>query len=361
MSCLDVMFHQGFGAHCLPTSSAAAAAAAYKAAYYHRHHQHHQQLQQKKLGAYSRMQQDSVEQQCPGARQLCGGGGRPSGEQDVQLALESSGLGGSGKDSQPAEAEYLSSRCVLFTYFHGNIGDVVDEHFSRALSQLSSFTGEAKATRSTPIHISGSPGLWKGRKDSVPLPEGQCGSLSSPLWGGSYPSQSSSCLSVHPDFSPSSAAFHIPDAPLWNGHTLPQPSQAPLPDAWAYSLGPQTSGSYPHVHDVYPHTHPHMHHRHPHPVLHPHPSHGPGVDPRFSPLLLPGVKTSGPHSPRLTTHSSRQSSQSPGIHIDVKTEVEQASSHASTLTPLVWPTAHHTSLDSYESGPDQEKVKAVWF
>lgn len=43
MSCLDVMYHQSYGAHhYLPATSAAAAAAAYKAAYYH----HHQQQQQ---------------------------------------------------------------------------------------------------------------------------------------------------------------------------------------------------------------------------------------------------------------------------------------------------------------------------
>uniref|UniRef100_A0AAY4E182 Uncharacterized protein n=1 Tax=Denticeps clupeoides TaxID=299321 RepID=A0AAY4E182_9TELE len=44
-------------------------------------------------------------------------------------------------------AEYISSRCVLFTYFQGSIGDVVDEHFSRALSQPSAFTGETKPAR----------------------------------------------------------------------------------------------------------------------------------------------------------------------------------------------------------------------
>ncbi|KAL0165005.1 hypothetical protein M9458_040758, partial [Cirrhinus mrigala] len=39
----------------------------------------------------------------------------------------------------PPEAEYISSRCVLFTYFQGDISSVVDEHFSRALSQSSSY------------------------------------------------------------------------------------------------------------------------------------------------------------------------------------------------------------------------------
>lgn len=63
--------------------------------------------------------------------------------------------------SQPAEAEYLSSRCVLFTYFQGDIGDVVDEHFSRALSQSSTFSGETKPIRTT--QPSASANLWKGR------------------------------------------------------------------------------------------------------------------------------------------------------------------------------------------------------
>ncbi|XP_048830519.1 transcription cofactor vestigial-like protein 2b isoform X2 [Brienomyrus brachyistius] len=40
------------------------------------------------------------------------------------------------------EAEYLSSRCVLFTYYHGDISSVVDEHFSRALSAY--MEGESK-------------------------------------------------------------------------------------------------------------------------------------------------------------------------------------------------------------------------
>lgn len=68
------------------------------------------------------------------------------------------------KDStQPAEAEYLSSRCVLFTYFRGEIGDVVDEHFSRALSQSSSFNNETKPIRVTQPSPSTSSGLWKGK------------------------------------------------------------------------------------------------------------------------------------------------------------------------------------------------------
>lgn len=64
---------------------------------------------------------------------------------------------------QPAEMEYLNSRCVLFTYFQGDIGSVVDEHFSRALSQASSFNPETALTKSK----AGLSPLWRGKKGEV--------------------------------------------------------------------------------------------------------------------------------------------------------------------------------------------------
>lgn len=66
-------------------------------------------------------------------------------------------------NTPPAEAEYLSSRCVLFTYFQGDIGDVVDEHFSRALSQPSSFSVESKPIRVTEVTSTATNNLWKGK------------------------------------------------------------------------------------------------------------------------------------------------------------------------------------------------------
>lgn len=70
----------------------------------------------------------------------------------------------SPEKERPPEAEYISSRCVLFTYFQGDISAVVDEHFSRALSQPSSFSlGSAKAARNA--------GSWRGeqpRRGAVP-------------------------------------------------------------------------------------------------------------------------------------------------------------------------------------------------
>lgn len=61
---------------------------------------------------------------------------------------------------QPAEMEYLNSRCVLFTYFQGDIGSVVDEHFSRALSQASSFSSETALSKSK----AGLNPLWRGKR-----------------------------------------------------------------------------------------------------------------------------------------------------------------------------------------------------
>ncbi|XP_051564506.1 transcription cofactor vestigial-like protein 3 isoform X1 [Myxocyprinus asiaticus] len=331
MSCLDVMYHQSYGAHhYLPaTSAAAAAAAAYKAAYYHHHHQQQQQ-QQKKFGAYSRMQ-DSGEFH----KQL--GAVKPRSEPELQSEEEqNSGEEEHCKETQPAEAEYLSSRCVVFTYFRGDIGDVVDEHFSRALSQPSAFTNEAKTSKLP------TGGPWK---DGGSHSEGQCGSISSSLWASGYPSQTSPCVpSSHSDFH-HTPAFHPSDTGLWSNHNLAQtglPPSSMLTDSWHYGLGAQSGAGYPHIHEIYPHMHP----RHPHPHSHAHHvlhhAHSPALDPRFSPLLLPGVRTSC--SPSTCTDG-------------IKTELEPSSIPAPS-----WPASFHGSVDIYDTALEQDKAKAsVWF
>ncbi|KAJ0008549.1 hypothetical protein NQD34_015964 [Periophthalmus magnuspinnatus] len=49
------------------------------------------------------------------------------------------------KSAGAPEAEYLSSRCVLFTYYQGDISSVVDQHFSRALSSYMDGEGKRRA------------------------------------------------------------------------------------------------------------------------------------------------------------------------------------------------------------------------
>ncbi|XP_041663341.1 transcription cofactor vestigial-like protein 3 [Cheilinus undulatus] len=346
MSCLDVMYHQSYGAHYFP-------AAAYKATYYNHHHQQ----QQRRLSVYSKMQECIEQQQ---------GGGRGMLSRDQGLSRQALAPPGANQSSrrtssevkdgsQPAEAEYLSSRCVLFTYFQGNIGDVVDEHFSRALSQSSTFNSETKPIRVTQAAASTSTGLWK---DGGSLSEGQ----SSPAWNSTYPSQASPCLpsvsvSVHPDFSPNPVSFNNPDGALWADHVLTQttlPSSSTLPDSWTYSLSPQSSSGYPNVHNVYhPHPHPHIHTRHPHhhPMLHSYPTHSPALDPRFNPLLLPGVRNQ--NQPAASTGSSPHSD-------GVKTEIDGSSS---SPTSVSWqPSALQGSLEVYDSTLDQTKARtSVWF
>ena len=81
------------------------------------------------------------------------------------MTKDSSSSSSSGGGSQPAEAEYLSARCVLFTYFQGSIGDVVDEHFSRALGQSGACSRETKPALRVTQQLSSSPlpgALWKG-------------------------------------------------------------------------------------------------------------------------------------------------------------------------------------------------------
>ncbi|KAM6934451.1 transcription cofactor vestigial-like protein 3 isoform 1-T2 [Xenentodon cancila] len=335
MSCLDVMYHQSYGAHYLP-------AAAYKATYYNHHHQQ----QQRKLSVYGKMQ-ECMEQQA-------GGRGMLPRDQGLQPLDRRSSSDPEMKDAtQPAEAEYLSSRCVLFTYFQGDIGDVVDEHFSRALSQSSTFSTESKPIRVTQPTASASANLWK---DGGSLPEGQ----GSSAWNCAFQSQAASCLpsvsvSVSPDFSPSPVSFNSPDGTLWAGHMLSPaslPSAAPLPDSWAYSLSSPNPSGYPNVHDVY---HPHIHARHHPSMLHTYPAHShAGLDPRFNTLLLPGVR-----SQSQSTTSAGSSPHSEGG----KTEMDPTSNSPITATSLTWtPSALHGSLEVYDSALDQTKAKtSVWF
>ncbi|XP_059198901.1 transcription cofactor vestigial-like protein 3 [Centropristis striata] len=340
MSCLDVMYHhQSYGAHYLP-------AAAYKATYYN----HQQQQQQRRLSVYSKMQ-ECMEQQ--GGR-----GGMVSRDQGPPAPAPEPGRRSTSdpelKDGpQPAEAEYLSSRCVLFTYFQGDIGDVVDQHFSRALSQSSSFSSDTKPLRVSQPSASASAGLWK---DGGSLSEGP----SSSVWTSSYPSQTSPCLpsvsvSVHPDFSSSPVTFNPPDGTLWADHVLSQ-TGLPPPDSWTYSpLNPQSPSGYPNVHyHPHPHIHTRHHHHHHHPMLHPYPAPSPALDPRFNPLLLSGVRNQNQQ-----TTSAGSSPLSEGV----KTEMEPSSSSPVSATSVTWtPSALHGSLEVYDSALDQTKAKtSVWF
>ncbi|XP_049613740.1 transcription cofactor vestigial-like protein 2a [Syngnathus scovelli] len=212
MSCLDVMYQ-------------VLATQPYFSPYTPPHHQHHQ-----KLTLDSKMD------------------GRPPAaptikEEDKEL---------------PPGAEYLSSRCVLFTYFHGDISAVVDQHFSRALS-----------------HASYPPGGHKTLKDaSFPMSQRN---FPPSFWNSSYQSSAPSSLASALSAPHSDLAFSGGDPYALHGH-LHQPGP---PDAWhpshphhPYSFGGGlgSQGSpYPRpaVHEVY----------------------GAAFDPRYGSLLVPSVRS----------------------------------------------------------------------
>lgn len=163
--------------------------------------------------------------------------------------------GGSKEKQESPEAEYLSSRCVLFTYYQGDISSVVDEHFSRALSTYMDGEGKRRA------------------------PEQQATDAPSPSSRRSFP----------PSF--------------WDSnYTSAQPRPHCDTGAHSYSMDPYASGLHPGLH---PHAHPHAHtHSHPHPESWGYPQaqpYGPprplhelyspsALEPHYGPLLMPTVR-----------------------------------------------------------------------
>ncbi|XP_069060247.1 transcription cofactor vestigial-like protein 3 [Pleurodeles waltl] len=306
MSCLDVMYHQTYGVRqYLPTP-----ASARSAAYCHQPHQ----SQQKKLAVHPKMQ-EALEVTLATTKQ----------EEDEK--------------EQPAEMEYLNSRCVLFTYFQGDIGSVVDEHFSRALSQASSFNPES----TSPKPKMGTSPLWRESSTF----SSQRSSFPSSFWTSSYQPPPPPCLgAVHPDLPVTvGGTFSSADLSSWPGHSLHQtaPSHPPaVSETWHYPLTSQASPSYAHMHDVYMHhhrSHPHMHHHH-HPSSH--------LDPRYGSLLMPSVRTARIPAPQCDI---------------AKTDPTTATTATST-----WAGAFHGTVDivpnfSFDTGlQQQDKCKdSPWF
>ena len=69
----------------------------------------------------------------------------PSSSSSSSYTAASPAEDGPKEKREIPEAEYLNSRCVLFTYYQGDISSVVDEHFSRALSAYMEGEGKRRA------------------------------------------------------------------------------------------------------------------------------------------------------------------------------------------------------------------------
>ncbi|XP_015714291.1 transcription cofactor vestigial-like protein 2 isoform X2 [Coturnix japonica] len=242
MSCLDVMY-QVYGP---PQTYFAAAYSPYP----------------QKLALYSKMQE------APESGSSAGASSSFSSHAAASIKEEEC----SPEKERPPEAEYISSRCVLFTYFQGDISAVVDEHFSRALSQPSSFSlGSAKAARNA--------GSW--RDGSFPMSQR---SFPPSFWNSAY--------------QPSSVPVTL-SSPLATHSELPFTTTDPYAPASLHG----------HLHQGSPEAwhHAHHHHHH-HPYLgtqstaYPRPTamhevYGPHFDPRYGSLLVPTASVR-PH--RLT-------------------------------------------------------------
>ncbi|MED6236346.1 hypothetical protein ATANTOWER_007808 [Ataeniobius toweri] len=224
MSCLDVMY-QVFGPQ------------PYFSSYSPYHHQ--------KLALYSKMQDP----------------------QEISSRLGPSGpLAIKEEDKElPPGAEYLSSRCVLFTYFQGDISTVVDEHFSRALSQTTAYPMPSghKAARDGSFPMSQRsfpPSFWNSSyQPSVSSTLGSA--LSTPHTEISFPGDPYSSTSLH-------SHLHQPSPDTWH------PSHHHHHHHHPYSLGgaiSTQSSAYPRpgVHEMY----------------------GATFDPRYSSLLVPSVRS----------------------------------------------------------------------
>lgn len=86
-----------------------------------------------------------------------GGSGGPSPSDKMHREVE--------REGQPRATQYLASNCVLFTYFSGDPASVVDEHFSRALSQPSSYSLDKPGVQKTCTR----PGQWSRTNDLLSL------------------------------------------------------------------------------------------------------------------------------------------------------------------------------------------------
>ncbi|XP_062857553.1 transcription cofactor vestigial-like protein 2a isoform X2 [Trichomycterus rosablanca] len=241
MSCLDVMYqvYAPPQPYFTPTYSP----------YHHHHHPHHQ-----KLAFYSKMQEEPAS-----------GGNSFSNISAATIKEEEC----TPQKEQPPEAEYINSRCVLFTYFQGDISSVVDEHFSRALSQTGSYgPGSAGGNKTTRVSSS-----WKD--GSFPMSQR---SFPPSFWNSAY--QSSVAVSLSGALGASHTDLPFPADPYSSASLHGHLHQA-APESWhathhhhhAYPLGGAIGAqgsaySRASMHDVY----------------------GTHFDPRYGSLLVPSVR-----------------------------------------------------------------------
>ncbi|XP_060703400.1 transcription cofactor vestigial-like protein 2 isoform X2 [Hemiscyllium ocellatum] len=256
MSCLDIMYHT-YGAHRPYFTSTPAYAA-------------------QTLSVYPRVQGVAME------------GGTSSTGRPPAPGKEDSLL-----DKDRPEAEYINSKCVLFTYFNGDISSTVDEHFTRALSNYSPESRSYKPRKST-----------AGSSEGTSLTQRN---FPASFWDSNY--QVPAPCPAPAASSSSSSSIDSPPAELHFSPTEPYPGPlhphlAQPPEHWHYPLGASLSpqgAAYHHPRTI----------RELYPV-------NPNLDPRYSSLLVPTLRSS-----RLQPAISGQETSSPWTGVFPTAEVTQ--------------------------------------
>ncbi|XP_078279366.1 transcription cofactor vestigial-like protein 2b [Rhinoraja longicauda] len=190
-------------------------------------------------------------------------------------------------DKERPEAEYISAKCVLFTYLNGDISALVDEHFTRALSNCNP---DAKSSR--------------GRRGSTGSSEGSLNERSFPasFWDSDYQVPSTTCTASGSCIGSPHSELHLSSMDPYPAALHPHLAQPP--DHWHYPLAgppcPQSPAFHPArtIHELYPV--------------------GPNLDPRYGSLLVPTLRAN-----RLQPAISAQEPGSPWSGVFPTAEVTQ--------------------------------------
>ncbi|XP_064487715.1 transcription cofactor vestigial-like protein 2 isoform X2 [Ornithodoros turicata] len=123
-----------------------------------------------------------------------------------------------GASGSSADAQYLSANCVVFTYYSGDISSVVDEHFSRALSQPSSYDSARK-------------GLTV--KDTPPMSQRN---FPASFWNCNQPASSASSVAAMGSMATPHPADLYPSDPYHHGAAGAALHASLQNDPWHYAL-----------------------------------------------------------------------------------------------------------------------------
>ncbi|XP_052026310.1 transcription cofactor vestigial-like protein 1 [Apodemus sylvaticus] len=157
--------------------------------------------------------------------------------------MKKTGVQMSKSRQNPIKTEW-NSRCVLFTYFQGDIGSVVDEHFSRALSNLKRPQDRSSSSHSENVILKN--GEHAGKEEAFTetpvLPDGF------PFYTKSSQTENSGELKEEPVAGRGTNSSMPPNQWCLSSWTKPQPEASPANGASGSSLddcGPKAPSGHP--------------------------------------------------------------------------------------------------------------------